>query len=64
MGKLTAKTAQRLLESAGIANEPAPQQLWLWVGLSGMALGCAVTAWPGNRWTLSQLVCARIVSAY
>jgi S-formylglutathione hydrolase FrmB len=55
MGLLTAVAAHWLLESAGIAGEPAPRQLWLWVGLSGMALGCSVAAWSGNRWTLRNL---------
>ena len=31
-----------------MASEPAPWQLWLWVGLSGLAIVIMVAGWPGT----------------
>lgn len=55
VGLATTVVAHQLLDSAGIASEPAPGYLWLWVGLSGMAFGCVVTGWPGSEWSLRNV---------
>ena len=47
-GALTAAIGQWLLSDLGMAGEPAPWQLWLWVGLSGLAIVIMVAGWPGT----------------
>jgi S-formylglutathione hydrolase FrmB len=34
----------------GLASEPPPWHLWLWVGLSGFAIAVAVAGWRGAGW--------------
>ncbi|HTM84883.1 MAG TPA: esterase family protein, partial [Mycobacterium sp.] len=34
----------------GLADDPAPAALWLWVTLTGFAATVAVLGWPGARW--------------
>ena len=35
----------------GLSGEPAPRQLWVWVGLTGLAVGVAVLGWRSAiRW--------------
>ena len=35
----------------GLSGEPAPRQLWVWVGLTGLALGVALLGWrSADRW--------------
>ncbi len=34
------------IESEGLAGDPAPQQLWVWLGLTGVAAAVAVFGWP------------------
>ncbi len=39
------------IASNGLSGEPAPRQLWLWVGLTGLAFGVAVLGWRSAvRW--------------
>jgi S-formylglutathione hydrolase FrmB len=39
----------------GIASEPAPWQLWLWVGLTAAAVLTAATSWPAVGWRLRNI---------
>lgn len=36
--------------SAGLAGEPAPPLLWVWIALTGVAAVTAVVGWRGTRW--------------
>jgi S-formylglutathione hydrolase FrmB len=36
--------------SLGVAGDPAPVTLWLWVALAGLATAVLVFGWPGARW--------------
>ena len=37
--------------SNGLSGEPAPQPLWVWVTLTGLAVGVAVLGWrSAARW--------------
>jgi hypothetical protein len=38
--------------SVGVAGDPAPSALWIWIGLTGLAAGVLVPGWPGARWWL------------
>jgi S-formylglutathione hydrolase FrmB len=35
---------------SGLAGDPAPSSLWIWVGLTGIALAVAVLGWRGSQW--------------
>ena len=52
---LVALAAHWLLQSQGLASEPAPWHLWLWVALTALAAGVALTGWPGDRWSRRNL---------
>jgi len=34
----------------GLAGNPAPHQLWVWVAITGLAATVAVVGWPSARW--------------
>lgn len=34
----------------GLAGDPAPNQLWVWIALTGLAVIVAVVGWRGARW--------------
>lgn len=36
--------------SQGLAGNPAPQELWIWIALSGLAAAVLVAGWRGARW--------------
>ncbi len=38
------------ITSEGLAGDPAPRQLWVWIALTGLALGVAVLGWPSAHW--------------
>lgn len=38
------------ITSIGLAGDPAPVSLWLWIAMSGLALAVLVLGWPGARW--------------
>jgi S-formylglutathione hydrolase FrmB len=39
-----------IIASNGLSGEPAPEQLWVWVALTGLAAGVAVLGWGSARW--------------
>jgi S-formylglutathione hydrolase FrmB len=51
VGGVTSAVAYEILQLLGLASEPAPWLLWVWVALCGMALVVAVVGWPGAGWT-------------
>jgi S-formylglutathione hydrolase FrmB len=49
-GVAAALLARWALGTLGWASEPAPWQLWLWIGICALAIGAAVVGWPGAGW--------------
>ena len=45
-----ASWARWYVDSAGLADDPAPRALWIWVGLTGLAVAVLVLGWRGIRW--------------
>jgi S-formylglutathione hydrolase FrmB len=43
-------TAYWYVASEGLADNPAPLGLWIWIGLSGTAAGVLVAGWRGSTW--------------
>ncbi len=50
VGVTVALTAYWYVASEGLADNPAPQSLWIWIGLSGVAVCVLVAGWNGARW--------------
>ena len=38
------------VRSVGVAGDPAPAALWIWIGLSGSAMALMVSGWRGEGW--------------
>jgi S-formylglutathione hydrolase FrmB len=38
------------VDAQGMADDPAPRALWIWIGLTGLAVGVVVLGWRGARW--------------
>jgi S-formylglutathione hydrolase FrmB len=38
------------ITSIGVAGDPAPASLWLWIAMSGLAAAVLLLGWPGARW--------------
>jgi S-formylglutathione hydrolase FrmB len=38
------------ITSLGVAGDPAPASLWLWIAMTGLAAAVLVLGWPGARW--------------
>ena len=38
------------ITSIGVAGDPAPPLLWLWIAISGFAAAVLLLGWPGARW--------------
>jgi S-formylglutathione hydrolase FrmB len=38
------------VDSAGLAGDPAPRVLWMWVSLTGLAVGVVLFGWRGSQW--------------
>ncbi|WP_370071213.1 alpha/beta hydrolase [Mycobacterium sp. MAA66] len=50
IGVAAASWANWYTNSQGLAGNPAPMSLWIWVGLSGLALGVLMLGWRGTAW--------------
>jgi S-formylglutathione hydrolase FrmB len=50
VGVVLALWAHWYIGSAGVAGDPAPRALWIWIGLTGLAVGVLVLCWRGARW--------------
>jgi S-formylglutathione hydrolase FrmB len=48
-GLLTA-WAHWYIGQLGVTGDPAPRSLWLWIGLTGLAVGVLLLGWRGARW--------------
>ena len=42
--------AYRYIASLGLAGDPAPASLWLWIATGGLAAAVLVLGWTGARW--------------
>ena len=49
-GAIAAMAARTYMNSQGLASDPAPARLWLWVAGCVGAIAVAVLGWPGARW--------------
>ncbi len=38
------------ISSNGLSGEPAPRTLWIWIGVTGLAIGVAVLGWRSAGW--------------
>ena len=43
-------TAYWYVESEGLAGNPAPVGLWVWIGLTGASAGVLIAGWRGATW--------------
>ena len=50
LGAALAAGAHWYVGSAGLATDPAPVMLWIWIALGGSAVGIALAGWGGSRW--------------
>ncbi|HUL99078.1 MAG TPA: alpha/beta hydrolase-fold protein [Mycobacterium sp.] len=50
VGVATAATARWYINSQGLAGDPAPRSLLIWVGVSGVAIGVLLLGWRRARW--------------
>ena len=42
--------ARWFVDSQGLAGDPAPAELWIWIGLTGLAAAVLALGWRGSRW--------------
>jgi len=50
VGVTVAAAAHWYVSSQGLAGDPAPRTLWIWVGLTGFAAAALVSGWRGAPW--------------
>jgi S-formylglutathione hydrolase FrmB len=50
VGLILAAWTHWYIDSQGLAGDPAPSSLWIWVGLTGIAVAVAVLGWRSSRW--------------
>ena len=50
VGGVLAGAAYWYISSQGLAGDPAPNLLWIWITLSGGSLVVLVAGWRGSRW--------------
>jgi S-formylglutathione hydrolase FrmB len=50
LGVMVAVSLYWYIGSAGLAGEPAPRALWVWLVLTGLASGVVVLGWRGAHW--------------
>jgi S-formylglutathione hydrolase FrmB len=43
-------SAHAYIGSLGVAGDPAPPTLWVWIAAAGLAVGVLVAGWRGARW--------------
>ena len=49
-GVVAASWAHWYVDMEGMSDDPAPRALWIWVGLSGLALTVLIVGWNSARW--------------
>ena len=50
VGAALAVSAYWYVASEGLAGDPAPHSLWIWIALSGVAAAVLAAGWRGARW--------------
>ena len=50
VGAAAAAAVHWVITSDGLAGEPAPRQLWVWIAMSGVAVSVLGLGWRGARW--------------
>ncbi len=50
IGVAAALGANWFINSEGLAGNPAPDSLWVWIGLSALAVGVLILGWRGAQW--------------
>jgi S-formylglutathione hydrolase FrmB len=50
VGVGVASGAHWLIDSDGLAGDPAPYRLWIWIALTGLSAGVLLLGWRGTRW--------------
>lgn len=50
IGTVLAVGAYWYIDSEGLAGQPAPRSLWVWIALFGTAAGVLVAGWRGAAW--------------
>jgi len=50
VGVATASWAHWYVDMEGMADDPAPRALWIWIGLAGLALAVVLVGWSSARW--------------
>ena len=50
VGAALAASAYWYVASQGLADNPAPHSLWIWIALSGVAAAVLAAGWRGARW--------------
>ncbi len=50
IGAVLAATAYWYISSEGLAGDPAPNLLWIWIAVTGVAAVVLVAGWRGARW--------------
>jgi len=50
VGTAAALTARAYMSSEGLASDPAPVKLWIWVAIFVGAIAIAAVGWAGTRW--------------
>jgi S-formylglutathione hydrolase FrmB len=50
VGLLLAAWAHWYIDSQGLAGDPAPSSLLIWIGLAGLAIAVAVLGWRSGQW--------------
>ena len=49
-GLVLTVAARWYIGSFGIAGDPAPQSLWVWIALTGLAVGVLILGWRATQW--------------
>ncbi|RDH78919.1 esterase family protein [Mycolicibacterium moriokaense] len=50
VGVVVALWARWFIDSQGMAGDPAPRSLMVWIGVSGLAIAVAILGWRGAAW--------------
>jgi S-formylglutathione hydrolase FrmB len=50
VGVVSALSAHWYIASIGVAGDPAPRVLWMWIGLAGLAVEVLLAGWADARW--------------
>jgi S-formylglutathione hydrolase FrmB len=50
IGAGAALSAHWFIDSDGLAGDPAPRQLWIWIALTALAAAVVFFGWRGTRW--------------